>query len=47
VSRRRVRELEAELDRAKDEVEMAKSGNQAKLQEVVGEKTGTFEMSYV
>lgn len=41
VSRRRVRELEVELERAKGEVETAKSGGQGKLQEIVGEKTGT------
>jgi hypothetical protein len=41
VSRRRVRELEVELERAKEEVETAKSGGQGRLQEVVGEKTGT------
>lgn len=36
-----MRELEVELERAKDEVETAKSGGQAKLQEIVGEKTGS------
>jgi predicted nucleic acid-binding Zn-ribbon protein len=40
VSRRRVRELEAELERAKDEVETAKTGSQGRLREVIGEKTG-------
>jgi hypothetical protein len=36
-----VRELEAELERAKEEVETAKAGGQGKLQEIVEEKTGT------
>lgn len=40
VSRRRVKDLEAELERAKAEVETARRGNGERLREVIGEKTG-------
>jgi hypothetical protein len=46
VSRRRVRELEVELERAKGEVELAKTGGQGKLQEVLGEKTGKSQLPF-
>ena len=41
-ARRRVRELEGELDRAKVEVEHARKEGGAQLQEVAGEKSGTL-----
>lgn len=40
LSRRRVRELEMELERAKSEVELAKRDGHGRLKEVIGEKTG-------
>ena len=40
--RRRVRELEGELERAKVEVEEAKRDGEHRLREVVGEKSGMY-----
>lgn len=40
VSRRRVRELEVELEQARNEVESAKRQGDGRLREVIGEKTG-------
>jgi len=40
--RRRVRELEGELERAKLEVEEARRDGDRRLREVFGEKTGRF-----
>lgn len=40
LSRRRVRELEVELEKARREVEEAKSGGQSKLRDVISEKSG-------
>lgn len=45
VSRRRVRELEEEVERAKAEVESARNSGQGKLQEVLGQKTGERTVS--
>lgn len=42
MSRRRVRELEEEVERARLEVESARTTGQGRLQEVLGEKTGKF-----
>ena len=39
--RRRVRELEGELESARGEVEEARKEGEGRLREVVGEKTGT------
>jgi hypothetical protein len=35
-----VRELEGELEKAKGEVEAARTGGERRLREVIGEKTG-------
>ncbi len=40
VSRRRIRELETEVERAKRDVESAKQGSHHRLKEAMDEKTG-------
>lgn len=42
VSRRRVRELEVELEQARGEVDAAKQQGGGRLREVIGEKTGAW-----
>ncbi|RXK35042.1 hypothetical protein M231_07695 [Tremella mesenterica] len=44
LSRRRVRELEQELEKAKGEVETAKRGGERRLREVIGEKTALEDL---
>lgn len=46
VSRRRVRELEQEVERAKAEVDFARNTGHDQLQEVLGEKTGKFSLAF-
>lgn len=43
--RRRVRELEGELERAKGEVEEARRDGDRRLREVVGEKSGEINVT--
>ena len=40
LSRRRVKELEDELDQAREEVQAARKQKDGRLREVIGEKTG-------
>jgi len=44
LSRRRVRELESELERAKGEVKTAIRGGGSQLRDVIGEKTGELDV---
>jgi len=46
VSRRRVRELEAELERARAEVDDARKNGDHQLREVIGEKTGESRIQH-